>query len=167
MNTLRTKLGRAAVGATLLLGGAAGAYALTGAAGAQDTTSTTAAASSSGQDSTAPNSTAKNSTAPNSTAPSGAPQGAPQGGPQGRPQQDPSKGGHTANGITETLLTGDDLTKATAAAEAAVPGGTVQRAETDAEGAAFEVHVAKSDGSQVTMKLDASFKVTSTEDGMK
>ncbi len=78
---------------------------------------------------------------------------------------DPSKGGHQANGKTETLLTGDTKTKAIAAAQAAVPGATVERAETDAEGAAYEVHMTKSDGSDVTVKLDASFKVTGTVDG--
>jgi hypothetical protein len=82
------------------------------------------------------------------------------------PQGDPSKGGHTANGKTEEVLTGDNATKAKAAAEAAEPGATVLRAETDAEGAAYEVHMTKSDGSQVTVKLDSNFKVTSTEDGM-
>ena len=75
-------------------------------------------------------------------------------------------GPHTANGITETPLTGDDLTKATDAAKAAVPGATIDRAETDAEGAAYEVHVTKSDGSRATVKLDASFAVTSVEAGM-
>jgi len=75
-------------------------------------------------------------------------------------------GPHTANGVTETPLTGDDLTKATEAAKGAVDGATVERAETDAEGAAFEVHVTKADGSRATVKLDASFNVTSVEDGM-
>lgn len=79
---------------------------------------------------------------------------------------DPSQGGHTANGITETVLTGDTATKAIAAAEAAEPGATVIRAETDADGAKYEVHMKKSDGSLVTVKLDANFKVTATEDGM-
>jgi hypothetical protein len=74
-------------------------------------------------------------------------------------------GPHNANGITETALTGDDLTKATAAAQAAESGATVVRAETDAEGSAYEVHMKKSDGSMVTLKLDSSFKVTSTENG--
>jgi uncharacterized membrane protein YkoI len=74
-------------------------------------------------------------------------------------------GGHQANGKTETALTGDKLTKATAAAKAAVSGGTVERAETDAEGAAYEVHMTKSDGSEVTVKLDTNFKVTETVDG--
>jgi uncharacterized membrane protein YkoI len=87
---------------------------------------------------------------------------------QGQPRTAPdwSKGRHQANGKTETLLTGDDLAKAKAAAEAAVPGATSQRAETDAEGAAYEVHMTKSDGSTVTVKLDADFKVTQTIDGM-
>lgn len=75
-------------------------------------------------------------------------------------------GGHVgANGTKEELLTGDDAAKVTAAAQAAVPGGTVERVETDAEGAAFEAHVTKADGSDVTVKLDANFNVTSTEDG--
>ncbi len=78
---------------------------------------------------------------------------------------DANRGPHTANGITETPLTGDDLNKATAAAQAAAPGATIERAETDAEGAAFEVHVTKADGSEATVKLDASFTVTSIEDG--
>src|SRR5205814_1983 len=46
-------------------------------------------------------------------------------------QPDPSKGGHTANGITEVLLTGDTATKVSAAAQAAVPDGTIQRVEND------------------------------------
>src|SRR4051794_30842565 len=78
---------------------------------------------------------------------------------------DANHGPHTANGITETPLAGDDLSKATAAAQAAVPGATIERAETDAEGAAFEVHVTKAGGSEATVKLDAGFNVTSIEDG--
>ena len=75
-------------------------------------------------------------------------------------------GPHQANGITETALTGDDLTKATNAAEAAVPGATVVRVETDADGAAYEVHMSKSDGTKVTVKLDSNFTATQTQDGM-
>jgi hypothetical protein len=78
---------------------------------------------------------------------------------------DADHGPHAANGITETPLTGDDLTKATAAAQAAVPGATIERVETDAEGATYEAHVTKSDGSEATVKLDASFNVTSVETG--
>ena len=75
-------------------------------------------------------------------------------------------GPHQANGVTETALTGDDATKATAAAQAAVPGATVDRAETDADGAAYEVHMTKPDGTKVTVKLDSNFAVTGTIDGM-
>lgn len=79
---------------------------------------------------------------------------------------DPSKGGHTANGITETLLTGDTAAKVTAAAQAAVPGATIQRVETDAEGSPYEAHMQTSDGSIVTVKVDSNFKVTSVINGM-
>jgi hypothetical protein len=80
---------------------------------------------------------------------------------------DPSQGGHTANGITEELLTGDTATQVTNAATAAVPGATVDRVETDAEGATYEAHMTKSDGSKVTVKINADFSVASTEDGMR
>jgi hypothetical protein len=81
-------------------------------------------------------------------------------------QPDPSKGGHTANGITEVVLTGDTADKVSAAAQAAVPDGTIQRVENDAEGAAYEAHMVKSDGSHVTVKINADFSVASIEDGM-
>jgi hypothetical protein len=53
----------------------------------------------------------------------------------------------------------------TTAAEAAVEGGTVERVETDAEGAAYEAHVTSADGERMTVKLDESFNVTSVEEG--
>ena len=80
---------------------------------------------------------------------------------------DPSKGGHTANGITETLLTGDTATRVSAAGQAAVPGATIDRVENDAEGATYEAHMTKSDGSKVTVKINADFSVASVEAGMK
>jgi hypothetical protein len=80
---------------------------------------------------------------------------------------DPSQGGHTANGITETLLTGDTAAKVTAAAQGAVAGATIDRVETDAEGAAYEAHMTKSDGSKVTVKVNSDFSVASVEDGMR
>ena len=83
------------------------------------------------------------------------------------PAPDPSQGGHTANGITEVLLTGDTATQVTNAATAAVPGATVDRVETDAEGATYEAHMTKSDGSKVTVKINADFSVASIEDGFK
>jgi hypothetical protein len=79
---------------------------------------------------------------------------------------DQSKDGHVGqNGTKEELLTGDAAQKVKDAALAAVPGATVDRTETDAEGATYEAHMTKSDGSHVTIKLDENFKVTSTEDG--
>jgi uncharacterized membrane protein YkoI len=65
----------------------------------------------------------------------------------------------------EEPLTGDTLSQATAAAQAAVPDATVERAETDADGAVYEVHMEKADGSHVTVKLNADFTVASIEEG--
>ena len=79
---------------------------------------------------------------------------------------DPTKGGHVgANGVVEKLLTGTTADKAKAAALAAVPGGTVERVENDAEGAVYEAHMVKADGTHVTVKMDANFKVTGIETG--
>src|SRR5258708_5993940 len=50
----------------------------------------------------------------------------------------------------ETLLTGDALAKVTAIANAKVPGGTIVRVETDADGnATYEAHMTKADGTPV------------------
>jgi hypothetical protein len=81
------------------------------------------------------------------------------------PARDPSQGGHQANGITEELLTGDTATKVSDAAKAAVPDATIDRVETDAEGAAYEAHMTKSDGSHVTVKVNEDFSVAGIEDG--
>ena len=140
MNPLRKAvIGTVLVGSTVL-GGAVGATLVGSAGAAETTTSSTAPAA---------------ATAPGTPAPGQAPHG----------QRDPSQGGHMANGITETLLTGDTKTKVEAAAKAAVPDGTIERSETDAEGAAYEAHMVKSDGSEITVKLDSSFNVTGTETG--
>ena len=74
-------------------------------------------------------------------------------------------GPHTANGITEEVLTGDTASSVEAAVLAAYPDATIERMETDAEGAAYEAHVTLADGSRATVKLDASFTVTGTETG--
>jgi hypothetical protein len=66
----------------------------------------------------------------------------------------------------ETLLTGTDAEKAKAAALQAVPGATIDRVETDADGAAYEAHVTKADGTRVTVKFDKAFNVTAVEEGM-
>jgi hypothetical protein len=64
----------------------------------------------------------------------------------------------------ETLLTGDALAKVTAIAKAKVPGGTVVRVETDADGhAAYEAHMTKADGTPVTVYVDKNFNFVSVE----
>jgi hypothetical protein len=64
----------------------------------------------------------------------------------------------------ETLLEGDTAAKVTAAAEAKVPGGTVVRVETDADGhAKYEAHMTKADGTPVTVYVDESFAVVGVE----
>jgi uncharacterized membrane protein YkoI len=74
-------------------------------------------------------------------------------------------GPHQANGITETILTGDEATKVQAAVLAAQPGATIDRMETDADGAVYEAHITLADGSDATVKLDANYTVTATETG--
>jgi uncharacterized membrane protein YkoI len=75
-------------------------------------------------------------------------------------------GPHTVGSCTEAELTGDNATKAIAAAKAKVSGATVERAETDCDGAVYEVHMTKSDGSRVTVMEDKNFNVTSVDSGM-
>ena len=70
-----------------------------------------------------------------------------------------------SHGPGETLLTGTTADKVKASALAAVPGGTIIRVETDSAGSPYEAHVTKADGTQVTVKIDAAFKVTATEQG--
>lgn len=64
----------------------------------------------------------------------------------------------------ETLLTGEALAKVTAIAKEKVPGGTIVRVETDADGhAAYEAHMTKADGTPVTVYVDSSFQFVSME----
>jgi hypothetical protein len=81
--------------------------------------------------------------------------------PQGRPA-DPAKVSH---GPGETLLTGETADKVKQAALDKVSGATVIRVETDDEGSPYEAHLQKSDGTEVTVKVDKDFNVTSVEDG--
>jgi hypothetical protein len=63
----------------------------------------------------------------------------------------------------ETLLTGDTLAKVTAAAQAKVPGGTIIRVETDADGhAKYEAHMTDASGSPVTVYVNDVFAVVGT-----
>jgi hypothetical protein len=64
----------------------------------------------------------------------------------------------------ETALTGETATKVEAAAKAKVPGGTIVRVETDADGhAAYEAHMTDADGAPVTVYVDEQFDVVSVE----
>ena len=83
-------------------------------------------------------------------------------------QSEPGGDRHGAASVRdgESVVTGADYDKLKAAALKAVPGGTVYRIETDADGAAYEAHMTKSDGSEVTVKFDKNLAVTATEDGM-
>jgi len=135
---------RAAIATTLLgataLGGAVGATMLTAPAGAQTSTTTAPATSTDPSTSTAPS--------------TGAATGQAHSGP------------HQANGKTETVLTGDDLAKVTAAVEAKEQGATIDRAETDADGAVYEAHITKADGTRATVKFDADFNVIAVDAGL-
>ena len=64
----------------------------------------------------------------------------------------------------ETPLTGNALSKVTAMAKEKVPGGTVVRVETDADGhAAYEAHMVRSDGTPVTVYVAKNFDFVSLE----
>jgi hypothetical protein len=64
----------------------------------------------------------------------------------------------------ETPLTGDALAKVTAIAKEKVPGGTVVRVESDADGrAAYEAHMTDGSGAPVTVYVDKDFQYVSTE----
>jgi hypothetical protein len=67
----------------------------------------------------------------------------------------------------ETPLTGDALSKVTALAKAKLPGGTIVRVETDADGnAAYEAHMVKADGTPATVYVNKQSEVVSVQSGM-
>jgi hypothetical protein len=64
----------------------------------------------------------------------------------------------------ETLLTGDTAAKVKAIGLAKVPGATIVRVETDADGhSAYEAHLTKSDGSLATVYVDKDLNFVSVE----
>jgi hypothetical protein len=69
------------------------------------------------------------------------------------------------HGPGETLLTDGNASKVKQAALDKVPGATVLRVETDAQGSAYEAHLQKSDGSEVTVKVNKQFEATDVESG--
>jgi uncharacterized membrane protein YkoI len=75
----------------------------------------------------------------------------------------PSTDRHPGNG--ETAVTGSKATELKAAAVAKVPGGTVESVTTDTDytGAAYEVHVTKSDGTEVEVLFDANLAYVTTQ----
>lgn len=73
-------------------------------------------------------------------------------------------GQHQANGKTEEILTGDTAAKVQAAVKAAQPDATIERMETDADGATYEAHITKADGTHATVLFDTNFNITGTQD---
>ncbi len=122
------------VSAAVALGVAFGSYGIASAASGSGSSTTTSSAP------------VQTNTAP------GAPPGASASNPWGNQRSD------------ETLLTGDALANVKAIALAKVPGGTIVRVETDADGhAAYEAHMVKADGSPVTVYVDKDFAFVSVE----
>jgi uncharacterized membrane protein YkoI len=77
---------------------------------------------------------------------------------------DPSKGGHTVNGRTETPLSGSTASKVRAAALAKV-SGTVERVETNVDSSApYEAHIRKADGTEVEVQVNRDFTVAAVND---
>jgi len=66
----------------------------------------------------------------------------------------------------ETLLNGNAESQVRAAALAKVPGGTIERVETDADGhAKYEAHMTSASGEPVTVYVNSSFDVVSVDSG--
>jgi hypothetical protein len=94
------------------------------------------------------------STTSSTTSSTAAPTSAPAAGQPSAPQ-----GRHTANGKTETALTGDVAAKVKAAALAKV-AGTVDRVETNVDSSApYEAHITKADGTQVEVQVTSDYTV--------
>jgi len=95
---------------------------------------------------------------------SSAPAAAPSRTAQGQPQRNPSQAGHTVNGKTEELLSGDVASKVRAAALAKVPG-TVERVETNVDSSApYEAHIRKADGTEVEVQVGSDYTVSAVNE---
>ena len=95
---------------------------------------------------------------------SSAPAAAPSRTAQGQPQRNPSQAGHTINGKTEELLSGDVASKVRAAALAKVPG-TVERVETNVDSSApYEAHIRKADGTEVEVQVGSDYTVSAVNE---
>jgi uncharacterized membrane protein YkoI len=104
--------------------------------------------------------TAYSASAENSAAPS--PSSSASAAPAGRGDHDGDRGGHAG----ENSVTSAQEATLRAAALKQVPGGTVDRVETDSGDAAYEVHMTDASGKQVTVKFDKNLKFVAVEDGM-
>ncbi len=91
---------------------------------------------------------------------------APPTGAAGRPGR--PAGGHGAAPVRgdENAVSATLTAQLKAAALKAVPGGIVYPVETDAGDGAYEAHMTKSDGTEVTVKFDKNYKVIGVEAGM-
>jgi hypothetical protein len=99
-------------------------------------------------------------TSSNSSGPTGSSGQVPQG-YGGPPPGVPGGHGNRPRHKPETALTGDTAAKVRAAALAKVPGGTIERVETDSDhGSPYEAHVRKSDGTELEVLVNKSFAVT-------
>ena len=105
---------------------------------------------------------AASNSASSSSGASAAPQGYGAPPPQGYgapPQGMPPRGG--AMHKPETPLTGDVAATVKAAAQKKVPGGTIERVETDSDhGSPYEAHVRKADGTELEVLVNKAFEVT-------
>jgi hypothetical protein len=96
-------------------------------------------------------------TSSNSSGPTGSSGAVPQHGYGGPPPGGANRPQHKP----ETPLTGDTAAKVNAAALKKVPGGTIERVETDSDhGSPYEAHVRKSDGTELEVLVSKDFKVT-------
>ena len=67
----------------------------------------------------------------------------------------------------ETLLSGDTAARVRQLALVKVPGATIVRVETDADGrAAYEAHMVESDGTPATVYVNEQFEVVSVQTGV-
>ena len=78
-------------------------------------------------------------------------------------------GGHRGHGhgggAGETAVTGANAATLKAAALKQVPGATVDEVTTDSGDAAYEVHLTRADGTDVTAKFDKNLKFVTVENG--
>jgi uncharacterized membrane protein YkoI len=68
-----------------------------------------------------------------------------------------------SDGDTDQELTGPTRSRAVASALAATGGGTVLETEVGDDGAAYGIEIRRSDGRQVEVTLDRTFKVIAQE----